>query len=107
MDAIPTIAPGLKARRQAWVAFALLVVGGLALGPVVQKFAFDAYWTGWPFGTDLTDNKTAVAVAAWAFALWRCRGGRLARGAVVAAALVTIVVFSIPHSLFGSELKVQ
>lgn len=105
--ALSALARRERARKQTWVAFVLLVVGGLALGPVVQKFAFDAYWTGWPFGTDLTDNKTAVAVAAWAFALWRCRGGRLARGAVVAAALVTIVVFSIPHSMFGSELEVQ
>ncbi len=96
-----------QARRQAWVAFFLLVAGGLALGPAVQKYAFDAWWTGWPFGHDLTDNKTAVAVLAWAFALWRGRGGRAARGAIVAAALITLIVFSIPHSLFGSELKVE
>jgi len=105
--ALSALARRDQARNQAWVAFALLTVGGLALGPVVQKYAFDAYWTGWPFGHDLTDNKTAVVVAAWAFALWRCRAGKLARGAIVAAALVTMIVFSIPHSLFGSEIKWQ
>jgi len=105
--ALSALAGRGQAHRQAWVAFVLLVVGGLALGPAVQKYAFDAWWTGWPFGHDLTDNKTAVAVLAWAFALWRGRGGRAARGAVVAAALVTLVVFSIPHSLFGSELAVE
>ena len=104
--ALSALARREQARRQAWVALVLLTIGGLALGPVVQKFAFDAYWTGWPFGHDLTDNKTAVVVAAWAFALWRGRGGRAARAAIVAAALVTLIVFSIPHSLFGSELKV-
>ncbi len=30
------------------LAMVLLVFGGLFLGPVVQKFAFGAYWTGWP-----------------------------------------------------------
>ncbi len=96
-----------QARRQAWVAFVLLAVGGLLLGPAVQKYAFDAWWTGCPFGHDLTDNKTAVAVLAWGIALLRARGGRPARVAMVIAALVTLVVFVVPHSMFGSELKVQ
>ena len=84
-----------------------MAVGGLALGPAVQKYAFDAWWTGFPNGTDLTDNKTAIALVAWALALWAARGGRGARGALAAAALVTLVVFAIPHSLFGSELRWQ
>ena len=42
---------------------ALLTVGGLLLGPIVQKYAFDAFWTGWPFGTDLTDNKDRRGLA--------------------------------------------
>jgi len=83
----------------------LMAVGGLVLGPLVQKAAFGALWTGWPFGHDLTDNKTVVAVVAWAWAAWRQRNGRPARSAVVAAALVTLVVFSIPHSAWGSELR--
>ena len=48
---------------------AFLFIGGLILGPIVQKYAFDAYWTGWPFGTDLTDNKTIVALLVWVFSL--------------------------------------
>ncbi len=56
----------------------LLVLGGFLLGPIVQKYAFGAFWTGWPFGEDLTDNKTAVAVLAWLprvtlLALWGSR----------------------------------
>ena len=89
------------------MAFVLLAIGGLLLGPAVQKYAFDAWWTGWPFGHDLTDNKTAIAVAAWGIALLRTRGGRGARVAIVVAALVTMAVFIVPHSMFGSELKVQ
>ena len=48
----------------------LLFVGGMVLGPVVQKYAFDVYWTGWPFGTDLTDNKLAVAIFSWIAPQW-------------------------------------
>ncbi len=81
----------------------LLVTGGFVLGPVVQKHAFGAYWTGWPFGTDLTDNKTVAALAAWvAVAMVRKRVRRPALWAL-AAALITLAVFMIPHSLFGSE----
>lgn len=105
--ALSALAGREQARRQAWVAFVLLAIGGLLLGPAVQKYAFDAWWTGWPFGHDLTDNKTAIAVAAWALALFRSRGGKPARVAIVAAAVVTMAVFAVPHSLFGSELKVE
>jgi hypothetical protein len=81
-----------------------LAAGGLVLGPVVQKYAFGAYWTGWPFGTDLTDNKTLAALAVWiAFALLQKRLRRPPLWAI-APALVTIAVAMIPHSLFGSEL---
>ena len=90
--------------RIALVAAVLLSIGGLLLGPLVQKQAFDAYWTGWPFGTDMTDNKTAVAVLAWAVAAVLARGGRDARKAVVVAALVTLAVFMVPHSAWGSQV---
>jgi hypothetical protein len=87
------------------VTVALLVIGGFVLGPVVQKYAFGAYWTGIPWGWDLTDNKTLFAGLAWIAAAWRMRGGRNARVAVVVAALVTLAVFAIPHSVWGSEAK--
>ncbi|WP_321472106.1 hypothetical protein [uncultured Paludibaculum sp.] len=83
----------------------LLTVGGLILGPVVQKYAFGAYWTGWPFGTDLTDNKTAVAWLAWVIAWLKTRRNQEAGRWALGAAIVTLVVFGIPHSVFGSELK--
>lgn len=90
--------------RISLVVIALLSIGGLFLGPLVQKAAFGAYWTGWPFGTDLTDNKTAVAVFAWAVAAFRARGGREARVAVGVAALVTLAIFLVPHSAWGSQV---
>jgi len=85
--------------------FLLLFFGGLFLGPVVQKLAFGSWWTGIPFGYDLTDNKTLIAVAAWAWALIRQRSGSRARWSVLWAAIITMVVFAIPHSVWGSELQ--
>jgi hypothetical protein len=91
-------------RNLIFAAIGLFAVGGLILGPIVQKFAFGAYWTGWPFGTDLTDNKTAVAVIAWLIALAMIGRSTKPRWWVAGAAVVTLVVFLIPHSVLGSEL---
>jgi hypothetical protein len=81
-----------------------LAAGGLILGPVVQKYAFDAYWTGWPFGSDLTDNKTAAAVLFWLIAWFALGRTGSPRTWVIAAAIGTLAVFMIPHSVLGSEL---
>jgi hypothetical protein len=98
-----------EAKRYAWVALVGITIGGLVLGPIVQKYAFGAYWTGWPFGEDLTDNKTLAMWLAWVVAvavLARRRepGDRVGRWTVVAACLVTIAVYLVPHSLRGSQL---
>jgi hypothetical protein len=86
------------------VAMGLLVIGGLVLGPVVQKHAFGAYWTGWPFGTDLTDNKTLVAFLAWLPATIAAARGLRTRAVAVLGWIVMMGVFLIPHSMRGSEL---
>ena len=82
----------------------LMLVGGFIFGPLVQQFAFGKLWTGFPFGIDLTDNKTLIAMIVWVIALIAGRKGKPARGWVLAAALVTLIIFLIPHSLLGSEL---
>jgi hypothetical protein len=81
----------------------LLMAGGMILGPLVQKFAFGDFWTGIPFGWDLTDNKTLIAILAWIAAVIMNRKQER-RAYTIAAALVLLIVYSIPHSLFGSEL---
>lgn len=82
----------------------LMFAGGLVFGPIVQKYAFGAYWTGWPFGTDLTDNKTLVMFIFWLMAFWKVRKNPLHRTWVIIAALVTLIAYMIPHSLLGSEI---
>ena len=92
-------------RAFAVAAAALFVAGGFVLGPLVQKYAFGVLWSGFPFGTDLTDNKTLAALVFWIAALVAGRRGRPARGWVVLAAAATLLIHLVPHSLFGSELK--
>jgi hypothetical protein len=82
----------------------LLIVGGFILGPVVQKYAFGEFWTGFPFGSDLTDNKILFAMIGWIAALIAGRGGKPARWWVLGASILLLAVYLIPHSLLGSEL---
>jgi len=96
--------------RLSWIVLGGITIGGMILGPFVQKYAFGAYWTGWPFGYDLTDNKTLIMLLAWMLAcgvLYRRGRERdpIVRGTVVLAALVMTAVYLIPHSMRGSELS--
>jgi hypothetical protein len=90
------------------VTLAGITVGGMILGPIVQKFAFDAFWRGWPLGDDPTSNKTLVLWLAWVVAVLavvatRDKTDRFARTLVVAATLATIVAAFVPHRLRGGQ----
>ena len=84
------------------ITVATLFVGGFILGPLVQHAAFGPWWAGFPYGTDLTDNKTLLSflffVAALITLKWKYN-----RWVVGLAVLFMIVIFSIPHSAYGSE----
>lgn len=80
-----------------------LFLGGLIFGPLVQKAAFNEYWTGWPFGHDLTDSKTAFVMIFWIIALFRGHK-KDGRAWTIIASVFTLVIFLIPHSVLGSEI---
>jgi len=84
----------------------LLTAGGMILGPVVQHYAFGEYWTGIPFGWDLTDNKTLIAFIFWIIAVIANRKkDRPVYSAL--ASFILLLVYSIPHSMLGSELDYE
>lgn len=88
----------------------LLFLGGAILGPIVQYYAFGVFWSGWPFGHDLTDNKTLISLIFWAIALWRLKKNPNDYKWAIIASIVMLLVYLIPHSLLGSEIdytKVQ
>jgi hypothetical protein len=101
---IEAIIKGKHAFNYALVTVITLFLGGIILGPIVQKYAFGAYWTGWPLGKDLTDDKTAVAFLFWVIAAFRMYRNREKKGFAIVAMIVLLIVYMIPHSMFGSEL---
>lgn len=95
---------GNNLKLYTWLTVIFFFIGGCILGPIVQKYAFDAYWTGWPFGHDLTDNKTLVGLIFWIIALvmqYRRPGNR---SWAIVATVIFLVVYLIPHSVLGSEI---
>lgn len=93
-----------KLKTLTFLTVILVFVGGLVFGPIVQKYAFDSYWTGWPFGGDLTDNKTALALLGWVCALVALYRSKRPQAWALGAAIFLLLVYLIPHSLLGSEL---
>lgn len=99
-------------RKWTVVAFTSMTVGGMILGPLVQKSAFGEYWSGFPFGGDFTDNKMLIMWVAWALALAIIgfkpkKKENISRAAVILAAVVMTVVYLIPHSMGGSTLDYE
>ncbi len=90
-------------KKYGFITLIFLIIGGAILGPIVQKFAFGELWTGIPFGWDLTDNKTLFALIGWIIAIVLNRKKQRPYLTVIASVLL-IIVFSIPHSMFGSQL---
>jgi hypothetical protein len=83
-----------------------LLVGGMILGPIVQKYAFGVFWAGFPYDWDLTDNKLLISVVAWVLAsAVNIKTRRPA--AMVAAAVVLMIMYSIPHSTMGSQFNYE
>jgi len=109
LSALEALAKGPRILRYTLLTTICLFIGGMILGPVVQKFAFGEFWTGIPFGHDLTDNKTLVAMIGWLAASWQVlrKNGAGARWWVVAAGIILLLVYSIPHSTLGSELDYE
>ena len=94
--------PSLK-KYTLWT-IGVLFIGGFILGPIMQKYAFGEFWTGFPFGFDLTDNKTLIAFIGWLIAFFMLKKSQNPKRWVLFAALLMLTVYLIPHSVLGSEL---
>jgi hypothetical protein len=99
-------------KRWSMISLILMTIGGMILGPIVQKYAFGAYWTGFPFGGDYTDNKVLIMWIVWilvfVFAKWS-RPEFLNRNRIIVgiATIVMLLVYLIPHSMGGSTLDYE
>ena len=87
-------------------------LGGWPLGFVLNWQRFGPIWEGFPFGYDITDNKTQLIVIFWiivAAMSWKSfacrRTGRDAVGpgvfavSVIIASILSLALYLVPHSL--------
>jgi hypothetical protein len=87
-------------------------LGGMPLGFVLNRQRFGPIWEAFPFGTDITDNKTQLVIIFWiiiAALSWKSfacrRTGQDAIGpaayatAVVIASVLSLFLYLVPHSL--------
>lgn len=94
-----------------WV-LVMSLIGGWPLGFILNRQAFGTLWEGYPFGYDITDNKTQVMFVLWLASLLLVRGSFLGRGeekdrlgarpfayVIIASFLVSLVLFILPHSI--------
>ncbi len=88
------------------LAIVFLLLGGFVMGPIIQWMAFGDFWTGFPFGGDLTDNKVVIGLVFWLGALiLNLKKER--PWAIVVASVVFLGINLIPHSALGSEYNYE
>ncbi len=93
-----------KFKALTFLTLIFLFIGGFILGPIVQKYAFGVFWSGFPFGHDLTDNKTVITFIGWLIAFFMYKRSKNPKYWALGASILLIVVYLIPHSVWGSEL---
>jgi hypothetical protein len=93
-----------KYKKYTFWTLGLAIIGGFLLGPAVQYYAFGEWWTGFPFGIDLTDNKMLIAFAAWVAALIALYKSKKPGYWILGAAIITIGIFLIPHSVLSGNV---
>lgn len=94
-----------------WVLI-LSFLGGWPLGFILNYQAFGVLWEAFPFGFDITDNKTQLMFVFWLISLLLVRGSFLGRDiksdtlgpkgfafAVIVSFVVSLFLFIVPHSL--------
>ena len=87
-------------------------LGGVPLGFVLNRQRFGPRWEAFPFGIDITDNKTQLIIIFWiiiAAMSWKSfacrRTGRDLAGpgvfatAVIVASVLSLILYLVPHSL--------
>ena len=96
---LETLSPQPKFEMLTYRTIAALVVGGMLLGCLVSWYAFRAPWGGFPISNDPTDNKTLLALIVWVAAALALKLGRKPKPWMALASIVTLAVYTIPHSI--------
>ncbi len=99
--------------RMTRIALSCLFIGGWPLGFILNYQRFGPVWEGFPFGWDITDNKTQIIFLFWLVAIFLVRGSFFGRGdehdligkkqyayVVIICFLITVGLYLVPHSLY-------
>ncbi|MGB2768484.1 MAG: hypothetical protein WBC88_02020 [Candidatus Zixiibacteriota bacterium] len=94
------------------VTLLFLFIGFFPFGWAMNYFAFGVLWEAFPFGRDVTDNKSQIMFLFWLFTLFMVKGTLWGRGEdknlvshggysrlVLVSFIATILILAIPHSL--------
>ncbi len=94
-----------------WLIF-FTFIGGWPLGFILNRQRFGPVWEGFPFGYDITDNKTQIMFLLWAVVTILSWSSFIGKGedadrigrkgfavSVLAGFSLSLVIFLIPHSL--------
>ncbi len=106
---LSAIADTRTMRKWIYICLAGMTLGGMVMGPIVQKYAFGEFWTGFPYGSDFTDNKTLIMWVVWLISLSIIglkakRKENINRAIVLIATVVMMLAYIVPHSMGGSTL---
>lgn len=87
-------------------------IGGWPIGFILNYQAFGPVWEGFPFGYDITDNKTQLMFIFWLVSLLLVWGSFIGKGeekdllgprgfafAVLLSYIISLFLFIVPHSL--------
>lgn len=92
--------------------FILLFMGFFPLGWALNYFAFGTLWEAFPFGSDVTDNKSQIIFLFWLATLFLAKGTIFGKNPskniasektystmVIISFVVTVAMYLIPHSI--------
>jgi len=92
--------------------FIFLFSGFFILGCALNYFAFGVMWEAFPFGHDVTDNKSQIILLSWLVTLFLVKGTILGKNPsknlvsektystmVIISLVVTVLMYLIPHSI--------
>jgi len=101
-----------KSVRLCTVTLLFLFIGFFPFGWAMNYFAFGVLWEAFPFGRDVTDNKSQIMFVFWLFTLFMVKGtlwgkgetknlvsGRSYSTLVIVSFVATLLILAIPHSL--------
>jgi hypothetical protein len=101
----------IRLGKQILWATVILFIGSFPLGIWLEHQVYGTYWTGIPFGRDLTDSKTLVIFIYWVVMLYLLKGSALssnprgdvvgptaARWVAVVGVLLSLALYLVPHS---------